>query len=330
MKLFFEPPRIERIPGITSEWEAFVSRLTDSQCEHSVTDNRQMADAIIHTWADQLNESTVRALLRPLSFDDLSQLVWDWEDWPTGRMTGFYCSLQRGLHDPRRHRTTCYPIVFNELVQQFPQSDARFHFGFVGGMTAGVRERLVALLKPTEREDNSIIRAQSGVWAEACVRSPNQSKLDYAEFLGRTRFILCPRGFGVGSARLFETMKAGRVPIIISDGYVPPIGIDWDSCSIRIREDDIRRIRQVVEANMDRWPSMAANARAVWETHFSELNLLARLASGIQEMRAAATKVDLAYKTAYAARIAAAIVIDHARPRLGLVKKALMGRLVTG
>jgi hypothetical protein len=330
MKLFFEPPRIERIPGIASEWEAFVFRLADSEGEHSVTDNRQRADAVIHTWADQLNESTVRALLRPLSLDDVTQLVWDWEDWPTGRMTGFYCSLQRGLHDPRRHRTTCYPIVFNEFVREFPQSDARFHFGFVGGMTAGVRKRLVALLKPTEREDNSIIRAQGGIWAEACVRSPSQSKLDYAEFLAGTRFILCPRGFGVGSARLFETLKAGRVPIIISDGYVPPVGVDWDSCSIRIREDDIPRIREVVASSMNRWPSMAANARAVWERHFSDWNLLANLASGIQEMRAAVTNVDLAGKAAYAARVAAAIVIDQAKPKLGLVKRALMDRFVTG
>jgi hypothetical protein len=329
MKLFFEPPRIERIPGIASEWEAFVSRLADSQGEHSVTDNRQMADAVIHTWADQLNESTVRTLLRPLSLDDLTQLVWDWEDWPTGRMTGFYCSLQRGLYDPRRHRTTSYPIVFNELVREFPQSEARFDFGFVGGITAGVRERLVAMLKPTEHEDNSIIRAQGGVWAEACVRSPNESKLDYAEFLAHTRFVLCPRGFGVGSARLFETLKAGRVPVIISDGYVPPVGIDWDSCSIRIRENDVRRTREVVAASMDRWPSMAANARAVWERHFSDSNLLANLASGIHEMRATVTNVDLADKAAYAARITAAIVIDQAKPTLGRVKKALMDRLVT-
>src|SRR5687768_12540788 len=104
MKLFFEPPRIERIPGIRNAWEVFLSNLTDPQSRHSVTDNRQTADAIIHTSAAQLNESTVRALLKPLSLDDVCQFVWDWEDWPTGRMSGFYCSLQRGLHNPLRHR----------------------------------------------------------------------------------------------------------------------------------------------------------------------------------------------------------------------------------
>jgi hypothetical protein len=220
--------------------------------------------------------------------------------------------------------------VFNELVDNFPRDDATHDFGFIGGMNAGVRQRLIATFKPTEREDNSIIRAQGGVWSEACARTGNQSKADYAEFLRRTRFILCPRGFGVGSVRLFETLKAGRVPIIISDGYVLPEGIDWNSCSIRIREGQIGRIREIVKSNLDRWPSMARNARAVWENHFADDKILSYLGSNIEEMRRAAPKVGVTYKTSYAARMTAAIIVHHARPKIGLMKKALMDRLATG
>jgi hypothetical protein len=332
MKLFFELPRAghERIPGISKAWEAFVSSMAEAQSEHSVTDHRQSADAIIHTSAAQLDASTIRTLLKPLSSDDVAQLVWDWEDWPTGRMSGFYCSLKHALYDPRRHRATCYPIMFNELVDAFAPDDARYDFGFIGAMTAGVRQRVIATFYPTQRQDNSIIRAQGGVWSEACARTGNQSKADYAEFLRRTRFILCPRGFGVGSARLFETLKAGRVPIIISDGYILPAGIDWDSCSIMIKEGQIGRIREVVKSNMDRWPAMSRNARAVWEANFADDKLLAYLGSNIQEIRDAAPKVGLSYKTEYATRMAAAIVVHHARPKIGLVRKALMDRLAAG
>jgi hypothetical protein len=330
MKLFFEPPRIERIPGITKAWEAFAASLTDSQGAHSVTDNRQLADVIIHTWAAQLNETEARALLRPLSRDDLSRIVWDWEDWPTGRMNGFYCSLPQGLHDSRRHRSVSYPIVFNELVDDFPQGDATLDFGFIGGMNAAIRERLIALLKPTEREDNSIMRAQGGVWSEACVRTANQSKLDYAEFLRRTRFILCPRGYGAGSVRLFETLKAGRVPIIISDRYVPPAGPDWENCSITIKERDIGRIREVVKANLERWPAMAANARAAWEQNFATDKLLPYLGHNIEAMRSAASKLGVTDRIAYSARIAFALADHHLRPKIGYVRKALTDRLAAG
>jgi hypothetical protein len=256
--------------------------------------------------------------------------VWDWEDWPTGRMNGFYCSLPQSLHEPARHRAVCYPIVFNDLVVDFPQSDATHDFGFVGGMNAGVRHRLVAMLEPTQREDNSVISPEGGAWAQACSAGASDTKAAYAEFVRGTRFILCPRGYGTGTARLFETMKAGRVPIIISDRYVPPAGIDWDSCSITVKEGEIGRIREVVKANLERWPSMARNARAVWEQNFAIDKLLPYLAHNIEAMRGAASKLGVTARIAYSARIASALADHHLRPRIGYVRKALIDRLVTG
>ncbi len=38
-----------------------------------------------------------------------------------------------------------------------------------------------------------------------------------------------PRGIGASSVRIFEAMRAGRAPVIISDDWiVPPVG-DWGS-----------------------------------------------------------------------------------------------------
>ena len=58
----------------------------------------------------------------------------------------------------------------------------------------------------------------------------------YLSLLRRSKFVLCPRGKGTSSWRLFETMKAGRVPVIISDQWVQPEGPAWIECSVRIRE----------------------------------------------------------------------------------------------
>jgi hypothetical protein len=329
MKLFFEPPRREQVsmPGHESAWESFVSRLSRVDSAHSLTDNRQMADAIIHSSRSQLDQSTVSSLLEPLSSQDVCQLVWDWGDKPTGRMSGFYCSLQRSLHDARRHRTMSYPIAFNELIEEFSRDDATYAFGFWGGMSARLRGRLINLLKPTEREDNSIIRLQGAVWSEAFSRSATQSKLEYVDFLRRTRFVICPRGYGVGSARLFEVMQAGRVPIIISDGYVLPGGIDWENCSIRIPEGEIGRIREVVKTSMDRWPSMAANARIAWEKHFSDGAILPYLVASIVQMRSSLPDVGIGYKVSYAARVAGALIGHHMRPALGYLKNVVKDRL---
>jgi hypothetical protein len=110
-------------------------------------------------------------------------------------------------------------------------------------------------------------------------RSGLQAKADYAEAMRRCRFNLCPRGTvlaGAGS-RLYETMQAARVPVIISDWITLPEGVDWNSCAVRVRERDLLRIPQILREHSDRWAQMAANARRAWETHFSEEAILGEL-----------------------------------------------------
>ena len=54
--------------------------------------------------------------------------------------------------------------------------------------------------------------------------------------------ILCPRGEGTSSIRLFESLRMGRPPVIISDQWVPPEGPAWDTFSVRIPERRIHTI----------------------------------------------------------------------------------------
>jgi hypothetical protein len=213
--------------------------------------------------------------------------VWDYCDLPAGRDPGFYCSLPRPLFDPRRHRSTCYPIRYNECVCPGDLGEARFLFGFMGGITSGLRARLVASLRSQTRPGEMQLVVSAGPWSQMFDRSGIPLKQQYAQALRESRFFLCPRGNGVGSVRLFETMQAARVPVIISDDYVPPAGIAWDSCSVRVRERDVVRLPALLRARDGDWPRLAANARRVWEEHFSDFALLVRLARDLRELMAA-------------------------------------------
>ena len=42
-------------------------------------------------------------------------------------------------------------------------------------------------------------------------------------------------------------MRMGRVPVILSDDWVEPIGPSWEKFSIRIRERDVDRIPAPLE-----------------------------------------------------------------------------------
>jgi hypothetical protein len=92
----------------------------------------------------------------------------------------------------------------------------------------------------------------------------------YAELTKASKFVLCPRGLSASSIRLFETMRMGRVPVILSDGWVPPIGPAWDQFSIRVRERDFARVPEMLEEREREAVTMGEQARAEWDSWFSD------------------------------------------------------------
>ena len=48
-------------------------------------------------------------------------------------------------------------------------------------------------------------------------------KSEFVDIMAQSVATLCPRGFGVQSIRFYETLSAGRIPILISDHYVLPL-----------------------------------------------------------------------------------------------------------
>ena len=71
----------------------------------------------------------------------------------------------------------------------------------------------------------------------------------YAEATTLSQFVLCPRGVGVSSRRLFETMAMGRAPVVLADDWVPPDGPAWERSCVFIPEADCERLPQTS------WPS---------------------------------------------------------------------------
>jgi len=96
----------------------------------------------------------------------------------------------------------------------------------------------------------------------------------YRDKLRRTITVCCPRGAGLNSIRFFETLAAGRIPILISDDCVLPLAdqLDYSAFSLRLPEARITEIGAFLAdwfaktpANQVAW--MCAAARQAWEEH---------------------------------------------------------------
>lgn len=133
-----------------------------------------------------------------------------------------------------------------------------------------VRQRIVAL-----RDDRGLAcdsQTWNDVrWAEAgdAATRRREAVATYVSGIARSKFVVAPRGKGPSSLRLFEAMRASRAPVIVSDDWLPPALIDWESCAIRIREADIGHLPTILREHEEDAESLGLHAREVWERHFS-------------------------------------------------------------
>jgi hypothetical protein len=169
------------------------------------------------------------------------------------------------------------------MIEPAALSEARCLLGFMGAISSGLRGRMVATLK-TLPTSECALTVRGGPWTQMYDRSGLNVKREYFEHLRAAKFILCPRGNGVGSIRLFETMQAARVPVIISDDYVLPPHVDWEGCAVRIRERDLPLLPAMIRAKADDWPRLATNARRAWEENFRPAGLLSALEPSLRAL----------------------------------------------
>lgn len=69
---------------------------------------------------------------------------------------------------------------------------------------------------------------------------------DYRDILSKSLFSLCPRGTGHGTIRLFESLRSGCIPVILSDGYKLPLGLEANKNCVIVKEKDALKIKEIL------------------------------------------------------------------------------------
>ncbi|MFQ6537962.1 MULTISPECIES: exostosin domain-containing protein [Aphanothece] len=178
---------------------------------------------------------------------------------------GLFACPEKTTHPVHRSRTGPYlrvafePPAPDEAEGLHPSEPAEeLLFSFVGRTeTAAVRERIARLRHPR------------GVVIDACLPDRGLAPAAFRRLLARSRFVLCPRGYGSSSFRLFETLRAGRVPVIVSDEWIPCSGPDWPSFSLMVREDKISSLPALLEKAETQYAQMQQAARRAWAEWFA-------------------------------------------------------------
>lgn len=98
---------------------------------------------------------------------------------------------------------------------------------------------------------------------------------DFRDMMANADFAFIPRGDALFSYRLLEAMSFGCIPIILADNWVLPFSrlIDWSSCALRPREDDISACITLLKRLSDAEVlQRKRNVLTVYERYFSSLD----------------------------------------------------------
>jgi hypothetical protein len=186
-------------------------------------------------------------------------------------LPGIYASIERRWSSTRTCSGFYLGVSENEFVTLAPSADdLPYLYSFVGSVTnARIRRNLQTLTHPRSIFHDSSEDYERALYGKLNPQEERDYWQRYATISKGSKFILCPRGRGVSSVRLFDAMRMARVPVILSDDWVEPIGPRWEEFSIRVPEKDFARVPELLETREAQAPQMGRLARAHWEEWFS-------------------------------------------------------------
>jgi glycosyltransferase involved in cell wall biosynthesis len=223
------------------------------------------ADVILYIDNGYYGLSQIRTYFEALkNFSRQQIIVYSETDWPLPWAPGAYPSLSSRVKDKDPYFSWCFLSAShsNLYTRSLPDIKPCYLFSFLGRIsTHPVRKKISQLHNPST----------------PCL-DINDAKLYFSDYsysstyynlIQSSKFILCPRGFGRGSIRVYEAMALGRVPIIISDAWKEHSEPDMSSCCIRIPEKAIENIPQILAAYEHKAEELGNKARKLFEHYFA-------------------------------------------------------------
>lgn len=238
---------------------------------------------------------------------------------PSDRVDGIVLrssALASRLRPHERIATGCVPDLIEERPADEPEIAAWSpvpSIGFIGHVTAGLRsitylrrgwqhfhgfrfrERVLRALEGSRAVNVEIVRRSrnlgppmAGTDRDDMLRA---MRAEYVRSVFRHPYSLCVRGAGNWSYRLFETLAAGRIPLLVDTDCALPLEgeIDWDQHLCRVQAGSIGRIGPLLAAFHDRLGEeglreMQRRNRTLWSERLEPgtffIDALQRVAAG--------------------------------------------------
>lgn len=279
------------------------SSLSDPYKRYKLVDNPEIADIIIFVEHHPANDPYFFQVLKHPLYKKYKKKCYLYHDndihltfLPTISPSICKTSFNKRLHHPYHY---IEQISSNSYVKHNSNkiNEKRYLFCFLGASRTYPKVR-GQIIKLFQGDKNVCDTSSSNSW-ELNDKERDIYFKNYAQILLQSKYILCPRGIGPSSYRQYESMKMGIAPVIISDEWIKPFGIDWNSCSIRIKEADVDKIDVILNDRENNYKQLGINAKKNYEKFMSfetQFHFLSEAASKLHSLRKEVSILDYLYQ----------------------------------
>lgn len=157
------------------------------------------------------------------------------------------------------------PLICSEMPPiETKDVEKTISASFVGSITHPVRDEMYQTLRDMT---DYVFRVKS--WTPEVVEEDFES---FTSIASRSKFLLCPRGYGLNSFRLYEAFQLGCVPVIITDKFFLPWQDElyWPDFSVLITRNNIENIHFVLDnVTESDYNNMLSNGQKLYKEYFT-------------------------------------------------------------
>ena len=143
------------------------------------------------------------------------------------------------------------PMIYDNLVlfDDYKTNIKNIFCSFVGSNTHHCREKMMNIME-TKTDVLIICNTWTNVIEE-------DRKLLFLNITSKSRFTLCPRGYGKTSFRMYEALRLNSIPVYIYDDLWLPYQeiLDWSKLAVLVHIDDMDqlydRLKNITDEQID-------------------------------------------------------------------------------
>tara|TARA_B100001094_G_C18190204_1_gene806634 strand:+ start:4057 stop:4926 length:870 start_codon:yes stop_codon:yes gene_type:complete len=221
-------------------------------------------------WGDQVDISYMQVLINQLNPSGKYFTVCQHDDAPMNILPQNTVVFSAGGNVVRPY-TIPIPLICGRLPEQ-PKLEKEYLASFVGSTTHNIRNSMIDSLK-----DHSDVYLSTGGWNPEV---KDEQLQDFITASLKSKFVLCPRGYGASSFRLYEAMQLDAVPVYISDRFWLPwqYELNWEEFSVLITEDQIPDIYTILSSiDDDTYQKMKQKINELYENYFTMEGMSAKI-----------------------------------------------------